>query len=116
MSSRTADGSPVGKTAAAARGRRARRSDEYRAAQDRLAPYEAIARFVIKRRAELPFDAGPTRRSNGHEPLGDLAHRKRQHRTSVPTLQRLAEALEVRFVMGFETGSPESELELITKL
>lgn len=27
-----------------------------------------------------------------------------QHRTSVATLERLAEALEVRFVMGFETG------------
>lgn len=31
-----------------------------------------------------------------------------QHRTSVATLERLAEALQVRFVMGFETGPREA--------
>jgi transcriptional regulator with XRE-family HTH domain len=31
-----------------------------------------------------------------------------QHRTSVATLERLAAALEVRFVMGFETGPREA--------
>jgi transcriptional regulator with XRE-family HTH domain len=30
-----------------------------------------------------------------------------QHRTSVRTLQRLAEALDMRFVVGFETGPEE---------
>jgi transcriptional regulator with XRE-family HTH domain len=30
-----------------------------------------------------------------------------QHRTSVATLQRLAEALELRFVVGFESGPKE---------
>jgi transcriptional regulator with XRE-family HTH domain len=30
-----------------------------------------------------------------------------QHRTSVATLQRLADALGLRFVVGFEAGPPE---------
>ena len=47
------DASPIGTPAADASGRRRRRDPAYRAAQDRLAPYEGIARFVIMRRAEL---------------------------------------------------------------
>jgi transcriptional regulator with XRE-family HTH domain len=31
-----------------------------------------------------------------------------QHRTSLATLQRLAEALELRFVVGFESGSADN--------
>lgn len=38
-----------------------------------------------------------------------------QHRTSVSTLERLAQALGVRFVMGFETGPSEAPVrELVT--
>ena len=45
--------SPIGTAAADASGGRRRRDPEYRAAQERLAPYEGIARLVIMRRAEL---------------------------------------------------------------
>jgi transcriptional regulator with XRE-family HTH domain len=38
-----------------------------------------------------------------------------QHKTTVDTLQRLAEALDVRFVFGFESGPAERpERELVT--
>jgi transcriptional regulator with XRE-family HTH domain len=38
-----------------------------------------------------------------------------QHRTSVATLERLAAALEVRLVLGFETGPREAPVrELVT--
>ena len=95
--------SPAGTTVSGAR-RRARRSAEYRAAQARLAPYEAIARFVIQRRAELGLTqeqlAG--RMGTSHSAISRIE--SGQHQTSVATLQRLADALDVRFVMGFESG------------
>jgi transcriptional regulator with XRE-family HTH domain len=97
----------VGKTVSEARRRRARRSAAYRAAQARLAPYEAIARFVIQRRAELGLtqEQLAERMSTSHSAISRIE--SGQHRTSVATLQRLAEALDVRFVMGFESGPPE---------
>jgi DNA-binding XRE family transcriptional regulator len=39
-----------------------------------------------------------------------------QHRASVATLERLAQALEVRFVMGFETGSREAPVRELVSL
>jgi ribosome-binding protein aMBF1 (putative translation factor) len=106
MTPRKSNVSPVGTPASEARRRRAR-SPEYRAAQARLAPYEAIARFVIQRRTELGLTqeqlAG--RMGTSHSAISRIE--SGQHRTSVATLQRLAEALEVRFVMGFESGPPD---------
>ncbi len=106
--------SPVGAPVAEARRRRAR-SPEYRTAQQRLAPYEAIARFVIQRRAELGLTqeqlAG--RMGTSHSAISRIE--SGQHRTSVATLERLAEALEARLVMGFETGPLEAPIrELVT--
>src|SRR4029077_5801559 len=95
--------SPVGTPAAQAAARRRRRDSKYRAAQERLAPYEGIARFVIMRRGELGLTqeqlAG--RMGKSHSAISRIE--SGQHRTSVATLERLAQALDVRFVMGFET-------------
>lgn len=107
MSPRKSNVSPVGAPATEVRRRRARRSPEYRAAQERLAPYEVIARFVIQRRAELGMtqEQLAERMGTSHSAISRIEGG--QHQTSVATLQRLAEALEVRFVMGFESGPPE---------
>lgn len=104
---KSVDKSPIGAPVSKARRQRARRSGEYRGAQGRLAPYEVIARFVIKRRAELSLtqEQLAERMGTSHSAISRIE--SGQHRTSVATLQRLAEALEVRFVMGFESGSPE---------
>jgi ribosome-binding protein aMBF1 (putative translation factor) len=105
----------VGTPVSEARRRRARASAEYRAAQKELAPYEAIARFVIQRRAELGLtqEQLAERMGTSHSAISRIE--SGQHVTSVTTLQRLAEALEVRFVMGFETGPVERPVrELIT--
>lgn len=115
MSPQKSNASPVGTPAAEGRRRRARRSPEYRAAQERLAPYEAIARFVIQRRAELGMtqEQLAERMGTSHSAISRIEGG--QHQTSVATLQRLAEALEVRFVMGFESGSPDRPVrELVT--
>lgn len=97
--------SPIGSSAADA-SRRRRRDPEYQAAQERLAPYEEIARFVIMRRAELGLtqEQLAERMGTSHSAISRIE--SGQHRTSVATLERLAQALEVRFVMGFETGPP----------
>ena len=98
-----------------ARRQRTRRSAEYRAARGRLVPYEVIARFVIQRRAELGLtqEQLSERMGTSHSAISRIE--SGQHRTSVATLQRLAAALEVRFVMGFESGPPERPIrELVT--
>lgn len=100
--------SPIGTPVAEAARRRRRRDPDYRGAQERLAPYEGIARFVIMRRADLGLtqEQLADRMGTSHSAISRIE--SGQHRTSVATLERLADALEVRFVMGFETGPPEA--------
>jgi DNA-binding XRE family transcriptional regulator len=92
-----------------------RRFLDYRAAHERLAPYEGIARFVIIRRAELGLtqEQLAERMGTSHSAISRIE--SGQHRTSVATLERLAQALEVRFVMGFETGPRDAPVrELVS--
>jgi ribosome-binding protein aMBF1 (putative translation factor) len=108
MSPRKSIVSPVGSTASEAGRLRARKNAEYRVAQERLAPYEAIARFVIQRRAELELtqEQLAERMGTSHSAISRIE--SGQHRTSVATLERLADALEARLVMTFETDPPEA--------
>lgn len=106
---------PVARPAAETR-RRRRRDPEYQAAQERLAPYERIARFVIMRRAELGLtqEQLAERMGTSHSAISRIE--SGQHRASVATLERLADALEVRLVMGFETGSREAPIRELVSL
>jgi ribosome-binding protein aMBF1 (putative translation factor) len=110
------DTSPIGTPAAEASGRRRRKDPGYRAAHERLAPYEAIARFVIMRRAELGLtqEQLAERMGTSHSAISRIE--SGQHRTSVSTLERVAHALEVRFVMGFETGPAEAPVRELVSL
>ena len=101
------DVSPVGSTAADGAARRARSSAGYREARERLAPYEQLARIVIRRRLDLGLtqEQLAERMGTSHSAISRIE--SGQHSTSVHTLQRLAEALEMRFVMGFEHGPAE---------
>jgi ribosome-binding protein aMBF1 (putative translation factor) len=98
---------PIGTPVAKASRRRARRSARYSAEQARLAPYEEIARLVIKHRMALGLSQAQLaeRMGTSHSAISRIE--SGQHRTSVATLQRLAEALELRFVVGFESGPKE---------
>lgn len=100
--------SPVGSPVGEAAGRRARRSAGYRQARALLAPYEELARIVIRRRMELALtqEELAARMGTSHSAISRIE--SGQHSTSVQTLQRLATALEMRFVMGFEHGPPET--------
>lgn len=104
--------SPVGTAASVARQRRAE-NPEYLAEQRRIAQFEEIARLVIKHRAALGLSQAQLaeRVKTSHSVISRIE--SGQHRTSVQTLQRLAGALGLRFVMGFESGpetSPTREL------
>ena len=108
--------SPIGDIAAVASQHRRRRDAEYRTSQESLAPYEGIARFVIMRRAELGLTQGQLaeRMGTSHSAISRIESGR--HRTSVATLERLAQALEVRLVMGFETGPREAPVRELVSL
>lgn len=97
----------IGSTALEGAARRARKSPGYREARERLAASEQLARIVIRRRLELDLTqeqlAGWMGRS--HSAISRIE--SGQHSTSVQTMQRLAEALEMRFLIGFEHGPAE---------
>lgn len=99
--------SPVGSDAREGSRRRARRSAEYRAEQDRLAPYEALARIIVRHRLALGLTQQElaTRMGTSHSAISRME--SGQHPTKPETLRRLARALEIRFVMGFESGPIE---------
>ncbi len=108
--------SPIGSSAADARRRRARRSAAYRAEQARLAPYEEIARLVIKHRMALGLTQQDVaeRMGTSHSAISRIE--SGQHKTSVETLQRLADALEVRFVVGFASGPAERPIRELVEI
>lgn len=109
MAQRKKAANPTGTPVAEARRRRAQDSRAYREAQEEMAPYEQLARIVIRRRMDLELtqEELAERMGTSHSAISRIE--SGQHSTSVHTLQRLAESLEMRFVMGFEYG-PEEKL------
>jgi ribosome-binding protein aMBF1 (putative translation factor) len=99
--------SPVGTTVADAMRRRAERSAAYRAEERRLAQFEELARLVIMHRAALGLTQQELaeRMGTSHSAISRIESGR--HKTSVETLQRLAEALNLRLVLGFESGPPD---------
>jgi ribosome-binding protein aMBF1 (putative translation factor) len=95
--------SPVGSTAEAASARRASQSPEYRAQQAERHGFREIAWLLIKYR----MDKGLTQ-----EQLAELVGTSNsqisriesgRHRTNLDTLLRIASALDVKMVLGFES-------------
>ncbi len=107
---------PIGTPAADAARRRRRRDAEYREAQERIAPYEGIARFVIMRRGQLGLTQRQLARRMGTSHSAISRIESGHHRTSVATLERLAQALEGRFVIGFETGPRDAPVRELVSL
>ncbi len=94
--------SALGSTAADAARRRAVLSAVYRAERGRLEPYEAIARQVIALRAQhgLSQEELAERIGTSHSQISRIE--SGQHRTSVETLRRIAEAFDASLVISFE--------------
>jgi ribosome-binding protein aMBF1 (putative translation factor) len=97
--------SPTGSSVEDHIGQRRAASDRYRETQDRLRPFEEIARVVIMRRAQLGLTQQELaeRMSTTKSVISRIE--SGQHRTGTDTLRRLAEALEGHAVIGFEFKS-----------
>src|SRR5271167_5189338 len=92
--------SPVGSSHRESMRRRAR-NPEYRAELERLAPYEALARIVIRRRGQLELSQAELAQRMGTSHSAISRIESGQHPTTVQTLRRLAEALGTHLVVGF---------------
>jgi transcriptional regulator with XRE-family HTH domain len=81
--------------------RKRARDPEYRAELERLAPYEALARIVMRRRGQLGLSQAELaeRMGTSHSAISRIE--SGQHPTTVQTLRRLADALETHLVVGF---------------
>jgi ribosome-binding protein aMBF1 (putative translation factor) len=107
--------SPIG-TSVAADIHASLEDPETRSEHERLAPFEALARLVIMRRAALGLS---------QKQLADRMHTTASavsriesgaHATNARTLMRLAEALDARAILGFEYGpraKPKRELAVL---
>lgn len=95
---------PVGAQAADSARCRARLSPEYAAEQRRLAQSEVIARLVLRRRAALGLtqEELAARVGTSHSAISRIESGR--HKVSVDTLQRVADALDARLLIGFESG------------
>jgi ribosome-binding protein aMBF1 (putative translation factor) len=105
--------SPVGTTSRAASRRRAAQSPEYRAEQERLAPYEALARMVIARRIRYGLTQEQLADRMGTSESAISRLERGQHRPSVETLERLGQAFGERLVLGFEDPSGSREIAAV---
>jgi ribosome-binding protein aMBF1 (putative translation factor) len=97
--------SPVGITHEESMRRRAR-NPEYRAELERLAPYEALARIVIRRRGQLGLSQAELAQRMGTSYSAISRIESGQHPTTVQTLRRLAAALDTHLVVGFADEIP----------
>jgi ribosome-binding protein aMBF1 (putative translation factor) len=97
--------SPIGTSVEDHIGQQRARSDRYRETQDRMRPFEEIARVVIVRRAQLGLTQQELAERMGTTKSVISRIESGQHRTSTDTLRRLAEALDGHAVIGFEFNS-----------
>ncbi len=94
--------SPVGTTAQEAGRRRATRSAEYRAEQQRLAPYREVAQQVIMMRTRQGLSQEALARLVGTSKSAIVRLESGRHRPTMETLRRVAAAFGTRLVIGFE--------------
>lgn len=102
--------SPIGQSAAEARSRRASQSPEYQAEQARLAPYEELARMIIRLRMDqdLTQEALAARVGTSKTAISRLE--SGQHAPTTQTLRKIANAFGGHLVIGLEIpGSPGTE-------
>ncbi len=105
--------SPVGSSVAEDIQRRMADPD-FRGELERRAPFEALARLVITRRAALGISQEDLAARMGTSASAVSRIERGQHATNARTLQRLAAALDARAVLGFEWGTAqETQRELV---
>lgn len=108
--------SPIGSSVEEHTDRQRARSDTYREAQDRLRPFEEIARVVIMRRAHLDLTQQELAERMGTTKSVISRIESGQHRSGTGTLRRLAEALGGHAVISFEFDSDEALRQDLVRL
>lgn len=100
---------PIGELVGETIERKRKRSSAYAAEADRLAPYEAIARLLIKYRLEHELTQKQLADLIGtsHSAISRLE--SGQTPISLKTMKRIAEALGGRLVVGIELDTDGSE-------
>lgn len=108
--------SPIGTSLGEDIGRRRSRSTKYQETQDRLRPFEEIARMVIMRRAQLGLTQQELAERMDTTKSVISRIESGQHRSGTDTLRRLAEALGGHAVIGFEFDSVEASRSDLVRL
>ena len=103
---RVATSSPVGSTAVTASARRAARSPEYRAQQADREGFREIAWLLIKYRMDKGLSQEKLAELVGTSNSQISRIESGRHRTNLDTLSRIAHALDLRMVLGFESTTP----------
>lgn len=82
-------------------------SAKFREAQDRVRPFEEIARIVMMRRGQLGLTQQELaeRMSTTKSVISRIE--SGHHRTSIDTLRRIAEALDGHALIGFDFASDQ---------
>lgn len=102
--------SPIGRTSRSAKQRRAVRIAGYRAEEERLAPYESLARMIVARRIRYGLNQAQLAARMGTSVSAVSRLESGQHRPSVETLEKVGQAFGERFVFGFEDEAGGQEL------
>lgn len=108
--------SPIGTSVEAHNEQRRTRSHRYRESQDRLRPFEEIARVVIMRRAQLDLTQQELADRMGTTKSVISRIESGQHRSGTETLRRLAVALDGHAVIGFEFDSAKPKTPDLVRL
>lgn len=100
---------PIGATATSARARRSARSPAYRAQLEARAGFREIAWLLIKYRMDhgLTQQELALRVGTSYSQISRIESGR--HKTSIDTLVRIAHALDLKLVVGFEHRSSEPE-------
>ncbi len=105
---------PIGETADAASDRRAARSPEYRAQRAERQSFREIAWLLIKYRMDKRLSQRELAELVGTSYSQISRIESGRHRTNLDTLARIAHALDLRMVLGFEStqsnGRPKRDL------
>jgi len=107
--------SPIGSTAAEGSRRRAARSPEYRALQAEKEPYREVAWLLIKYRAKHGLTQEQLAGKVGTSYSQISRIESGRQKTSLDMLQRIAHALDLKLVVGFETtiGTNAGQRDLV---
>jgi len=103
---RAATPSPIGSTVEEASVRRAARSPEYRAQQADREGFREIAWLLIKYRMDKGLSQEKLAELVGTSNSQISRIESGRHRTNLDTLSRIAHALDLRMVLGFESTTP----------